>query len=89
MCAGLFGGGSSRPAAPPTPAAAPTVKAAAPPSETVTPEKLKESTGDEEKVDTRKKKALEIKKTKEGVKQLGAIDPGSLPDTPAGGINTP
>ena len=42
MCAGLFGGGSSRPAAPPTPAAAPTVKAAAPPSETVTPEKLKD-----------------------------------------------
>ncbi len=89
MCAGLFGGGGSRPA-PPTPqAAAPTVKAAAPPPETVTPEKLKESTGDDEKIDTRKKKALEIKKTKEGVKQLGAISPEALPDTPAGGINTP
>jgi len=88
MCAGLFGGGQSRTPTPQIAQASPTVKAAAAPAEEVTPEKLKESTGDDEKIDTRKKKALEIQKTKEGVKQLGAIKPGALPDTPSGGINT-
>ena len=35
------------------------------------------------------KKALEIKKVKEGTKTFGAINPASLPSTPSGGINTP
>ena len=42
---------------------------------------------------SKKKKALEIKKTKEGVKQLGAIDPKTLgatmPATTQSGINPP
>ena len=47
-----------------------------------------------DKVSTRKKQALEIKKTKEGVKTLGAIDPSAEITQDAGiaptsGINTP
>ena len=53
------------------------------------PEKIKEEKGDDELLDTKKKKALEIKKTKEGVKEFGAIDPKSMPKSPAGGINQP
>ena len=49
---------------------------------------IKEEEG-EEKLSTKKKKALEIKKVKEGVKTFGAINPASLPDTPSGGVNTP
>jgi hypothetical protein len=47
------------------------------------------------KLSTRKKKALEIKKTKEGTKTLGAIDPNAAilnPNTnqaPSTGVNTP
>tara|TARA_R100001463_G_scaffold547_3_gene2366 strand:+ start:70 stop:339 length:270 start_codon:yes stop_codon:yes gene_type:complete len=70
-------------------APAPTMKAAAPPSEMVTPEKIKEEGGDEDKLSTKKKKALEIKKVKEGVKTFGAIDPKTLPSSPQGGVNTP
>ena len=66
------------------------MKAAAPPSESVTPERIKEEEGaEDDKLSTRKKKALEIKKVKEGVKTFGAIDPKTLPSTPSGGINTP
>ena len=42
-----------------------------------------------EKLTTKKKKALEIKATKEGVKQFGAINPSSLPSQPPGGVNPP
>lgn len=68
---------------------APTVKAAAAAPEYVGPEKIKEEKGDEDLLDTKKKKALEIQKTKEGVKQFGAIDPKSMPKGPEGGINRP
>ena len=68
---------------------APTMKPAAPPPETVSPERIKEEGGDEDKISTKKKKALEIKKVREGVKTFGAIDPKTLPNTPQGGITTP
>ena len=88
MCVGgLFGGGPKPPAPPPRQNPAPTMRAAAPPPEMPTPEKINYETGDDEKLSTKKKNALEIKKTKEGVKQLGAIDPGALPDSPSGGVN--
>ncbi len=67
---------------------APTVKAAAPQAEYVEPEKIKEELG-EDQIDTKKKKALEIKKVKEGVKEFGAIDEKSMPKGPEGGVNTP
>ena len=91
MCVGgLFGGGSRRqPAPPPRQAPAPTMKAAAPPPEMVSPEKIKDEQGDEDKLSTKKKKALEIKKVKEGVKTFGAINPASLPSTPTGGVIQP
>ena len=71
MCVGgLFGGGRrQQPAAPQRQQVAPTMKAAAPPAEMVTPEKIKDEQGDEDKLSTKKKKALEIKKVKEGVKK--------------------
>ena len=75
------------PAAPPVRQVSPTVKAAERGPEYVEPEKIKEATGDDEVIDTKKKKALEIKKTKEGVKQFGAIDEKSMPQGPEGGVN--
>ena len=89
MCVGgLFGGGRRQQPTPQRQAPAPSMRAPAPPSEMVSPEKIKDESGDE-KIDTKKKKALEIKKVKEGVKTFGAIDPASLPSTPSGGINQP
>ncbi len=90
MCVGgLFGGGNRQQPAPIRQQPAPTMQAAAPPAEMVSPEKIKDEAGDEDKISTKKKKALEIKKVKQGVKTFGAINPASLPDTPSGGINTP
>ena len=89
MCVGGLFGGNRTPAPPPRQAPAPTMKAAAPPAEMVSPEKIKDEQGDEDKLSTKKKKALEIKKVKEGVKTFGAINPASLPNTPSGGVNTP
>ena len=90
MCVGgLFGGGRKPMPQPTRQAPAPTMQAAAPPAEMVSPEKIKDEQGDEDKLSTKKKKALEIKKVKEGVKTFGAIDPKTLPTTPQGGINTP
>ena len=89
MCVGGLFGGNRTPAPPQRQAPAPTMKAAAPPSEMLSPEKIKDDQGDEDKLSTKKKKALEIKKVKEGVKTFGAINPASLPSTPSGGVNTP
>ena len=90
MCVGaLFGGGPRTPTPPPRQTTPPTMKAAAPPPEMVSPEKIKDEQGDEDKLSTKKKKALEIQKVKEGVKTFGAIDPKTLPQTPTGGVNTP
>ena len=90
MCVGgLFGGGPKAPPQPQRQQAAPTMQAAAPPAEMVSPEKIKDEQGDEDKLSTKKKKALEIKKVKEGTKTFGAINPASLPSTPSGGINQP
>ncbi len=88
MCLGSLFSAPKMPAPPPRQQPAPTMKAAAPPPEYVAPEDIKEKEG-EEKLSTRKKKILEIKKTKEGVKQFGAIDPTNLPNTPEGGVNIP
>ena len=89
MCVGNLLGGNKQPATPTRQSPAPTMRAAAPPPETVTPERIKEEGGEEDKISTKKKKALEIQKVREGVKTFGAIDPKTLPNTPQGGINTP
>tara|TARA_R100001463_G_C3455013_1_gene214148 strand:+ start:45 stop:314 length:270 start_codon:yes stop_codon:yes gene_type:complete len=88
MCVGPF-----KPPTPPPPpkprGPAPTVKAAAKGPEYVEPEKIKDQSEDEDLISTKKKKALEIQKAKEGVKEFGAIDPKSMPKSPEGGVNTP
>ena len=82
--------GFNRPSPPPTPprmAPAPTLKSQAKAPEYVKPEDIRE--GDEdEKLESRKKKALEIKKTREGVKQMSSIDAATMPQGPEGGVNT-
>ena len=75
------------PAMPKPQGPAPTVKAAAAAPEYVEPEKIKDETEDDDLIDTKKKKALEIQKTKEGVKQFSAIDPKSMPQGPEGGVS--
>ena len=86
MCVGPLAGPS--PPKPPTPQGpAPTVKAAAKGPEYVEPEKIKDESDDDDLIDTKKKKALEIQKTKEGVKQFSAIDPKSMPKGPEGGVS--
>jgi len=92
MCVGSLFSGPKMPSMPATPAArqaAPTVKNASARPEMVEPEQIKEATGDDEKISTKKKKALEIQKTKEGVKEFSAIDEKSMPQGPAGGVNVP
>ena len=89
MCVGPFAPKAQQMPAPTRQTPAPTMKAAAPPSEMVSPEKIKDESGDEDKLSTKKKKALEIKKVREGTKTFGAINPSTLPSTPSGGINTP
>ena len=89
MCVGnLFGGSPKPPAPPPRMRPAPPLKSAAPPPEMVKPEDIREET-EEEKLSTRKKKALEIEKVQRGVKEFGAIDPASMPETPPGGVAPP
>jgi len=88
MCVGPFAPKMPSMPTPPRQAPAPTMKSAAPPPETVTPEEIKKE-GGEELIDTKKKKALEIKKVKEGVKEFGAIDAKTMPQGPEGGVNTP
>ena len=89
MCVGPLAPRIPQPAAPQRQAPAPTMKAAAPPTEMVDPERIKEEGTGEDKLATKKKKALEIKKVKEGVKQFGAVDPKTLPSSPEGGVTTP
>ena len=88
MCVGNLFKPPKPPAPPPRMQPAPPLKSPAPPPEMPTPERIKEEEG-EDKLTTRKKKALEIQKVQQGVKQFGAINPANLPDTPPGGVTTP
>ena len=87
-------GAPKAPAPPPRMAPAPPPKTAAPPADIPMADRMDDEETEKQKLSTRKKKALEIKKTREGVKNLGAIDPASQlnPNTnvaPSSGINTP
>ena len=81
-----------KPPKPPTPPPrmrpAPPLKSAAPPPDMVKPEDIREET-EEEKLSDRKRRALEVKSAKEGVKEFAAIDPSLAPDTPPGGVAPP
>jgi len=88
MCIpGLFGG-QKTPSAPPRMDPAPTQKAAAAPSVLPDPEKLDDDDTEANKIKT-KRKALEVQRTQSGVKQFGAINPGTTPTAPPQGITPP
>ena len=87
MCIGPLA--PKMPPPPKSPGPAPSVKEASAPAEYVEPEKIKDELGDDEKISDRRKKVLEIQKTKEGVKEFGAIDDKSMPQGPQGGVNVP
>ena len=87
MCVGsLFNPPSPPPVQEPRLDIPPPIKSAAPPSETPQAQQLKEEK--QEKVSTRNKKALEVKKVQQGDKQFGPINPGG-PTSPQGGITNP
>ena len=88
MCVGNLFQAPKPPKAPPRMRPAPPLKSAAPPPEMVQPEKIVED-DEEEKLSTRKKKALEIQKVKEGVKTFGAVDAATMPQGPEGGVAPP
>ena len=88
MCVGNLFKPPSPPKPPPRMTPAPPLKAAAPPAELVKPEDIREES-EEDKLSSRKKKALEIEKVQRGVKEFGAIDPAATPDTPPGGVAPP
>ena len=85
MCVGNLFGKPKAPTPPPRMRQAPPLKNAAPPPDMVKPEDIREET-EEDKLSSRKKKALEIEKVQRGVKEFGAIDPAATPDTPPGGV---
>ena len=89
MCVGNLFGSPKAPAQPPRMKPAPSLPTPVRRSEEMpTPERIKDEEG-EEKLSTRKKKALEIQKVQRGVKEFGAINPASTPDTPPGGVAPP
>ena len=72
-------GAPSAPPPPPRMKPAPPMKSAAPPAEIPAAKRLEDEETEEDKISTRRKKALEIKKVQKGVKEFGAIDPASMP----------
>ena len=88
MCVGNLFKPPKPPKAPPRMDPAPPLKPAAPPPDMGETEKIMDDS-DEEKLSTRKKKALEIQKVKEGVKTFGAVDPATMPQGPEGGVAPP
>ena len=88
MC---LGGGA--PPAPPRMKPAPPMKSAAPPAAIPAARALRKEQDEEmdDKISTRRKKALEIKKVQKGVKEFGAIDPATLPQsgTTSTGVTKP
>ena len=88
MCIGNLFKGPKPPDPPPRMTPAPPLPTPAPPPEMVSPERVKEET-EEEKISTRKRKALEAQKIKEGVKTFGAVDASTMPQGPEGGITPP
>ena len=89
MCVGNLFKPPKPPAPPPRMKPAPPLKSPAPPPEMPTPDKITDDEGDDEKLSTRKRKALEVKQAKEGVKTFGAVDPSTMPQGPEGGITGP
>ena len=73
-------GAPKAPAPPPRMKPAPPMKSAAPPPEIPQAKRLEDEETEEDKISTRKRKALEIKQAQAGVKEFGAIDSASMPN---------
>jgi len=67
------------PAPPPRMKPAPPMKSAAPPATIPAAKRLEDETSEEDKISTRKRKALEIKQAQRGVKEFSALEPESMP----------
>ena len=68
--------------------AQPSLKAPPPPQETPQTEQVKQE-GQETGIENRRKLKAEAEKIREGVKQFGAIDESTMPDSPEGGVTPP
>jgi len=86
MC---FFGQPSAPEPPPRMKPAPPLKAVAAPADVPLTEKLRETEDSDEKVSTRRKKALEIKRVQRGVKEFGSISADTMPQSPTQGVVNP
>jgi len=82
-------GAPKPPDPPPRMKPAPPLKALQPQAEIPVVERLRDTEESDEKVSTRRKKALEIKRVQRGVKEFGSIDPATMPQSPVQGINNP
>jgi hypothetical protein len=87
MCIGPFAA-PKPPSPPPRMDPAPPQKPTPPPSELPNPEKLDDDATEANKVKA-KRQALEVQRTRQGVKQFGAINPATTPTAPAQGITPP
>ena len=88
MCLGGLFGQQKAPSPPPRMDPAPPPKPTAPPSVLPDPEKVDDDATEANKV-KQKRKALEVQKAQQGVKQFGAIDPATTPTAPPQGITPP
>ena len=77
MC---LGGGGGAPPPPPRMKPAPPMKSAGPPPDIPAASRIEDEDTEEDKISTRKRKALEIKQAQRGVKEFGAIAPESMPN---------
>jgi len=77
------------PPPPPRPKPAPAAPMPKPRMDATSAAETLERQDPDEKIDNRKKKALEIQKVRRGVKEFGAINPAQTPNTPQGGITPP
>ena len=82
-------GAPKPPAPPPRMQPAPPLKPLQPQAEIPVVERLRDTEDSDEKVSTRRKKALEIKRVQRGVKEFGSIDASTMPQSPVQGINNP
>ena len=92
MCVGNWFKAPKMPAPPPlppTPKPAPVAPMPKPQMDATSAAETLERQDPDEKISTRKKKALEIQKVRRGVKEFGAINPAQTPNTPTGGVTPP
>tara|TARA_R100001594_G_scaffold131607_1_gene171373 strand:- start:3279 stop:3539 length:261 start_codon:yes stop_codon:yes gene_type:complete len=81
--------GPKQPDPPPPINPPPPLRTPAPPRDVPRPEQIKEELGEDELVSGKKRTALQIAKIRRGMKEFGALTPGSIPSAPESGITPP